>query len=140
MDKQEIIEQLRKIRWVDKYHNFRNLIPGIEETPEDKKDIIIELVENCCTELIRVFNTQKRPTVITIKKVILKYMDEISYADVDEQNRDFGYELCWYISEKAGVNLRKATDTKVYGYWKVIEDELKTVSKRGKRTHATTTA
>lgn len=133
MDKKEIIEQLRKIRWVDKYHNFRKILPGIEDTPEDQKEIITNIIEDCCTELIRVYNTQKRPTKLTLKKVILRYMDDISYAKVDELNRDFGYELCWYISEKVGINLRKATDSKVYGYWQVVGNELKIVTKRGKQ-------
>ncbi len=134
MDKKEIIEQLRKIRWIDKYHNFKNILPGIENTAEDQKEIIVNIVEDCCTDLIRVYNTQRRPTKLMIKKVILRYMDDISYAKVDELNRDFGYELCWYISEKVGINLRKSTDTKVYGYWQVVGEELKIVTKRGKRT------
>ena len=60
-------------------------------------------------------------------------MDDISYTKVDELNKDFGYEMCWYIAEKVNVDLRKQTTTKVYGYWTIVEGKLKVVTKRGKR-------
>ncbi|MEZ5015784.1 MAG: hypothetical protein R2800_01925 [Flavipsychrobacter sp.] len=134
MEKEEIIEQLRKFRWIDKYHNFRDLLPTIEQSSDDDKDIINNIVEDCCTELIRIYNTSKRkPTKALLGKTILQYMDDISYTKVDELNKDFGYELCWYIAEKVGVDLRKQSTTKVYGYWSIVENNLKTVTKRGKR-------
>lgn len=134
MKKEEIIEQLRKFRWVDKHHNFKNLLPGVEFCSDEDKEIISNIVENCCTELIRIYNTNKRqPTKSVLSKTILKHMDDISYTNVDELNKDFGYELCWYIAEKIGLNLRKQTTTKVYGYWTIVEDKLKIVTKRGKR-------
>lgn len=134
MNKENIIEQLRKFRWVDKYHNFKNLLPTIEHTSDDDREIISNIVEDCCTELIRIYNTSKRkPTKALLSKTILGYMDDISYTSVDELNKDFGYELCWYIAEKVDVDLRKQTTTKVYGYWTIVEDSLKTVTKRGKR-------
>ncbi len=134
MKKEEVIEQLRKFRWVDKYHNFKNLLPGIEDSLTSEQETITNIVEDCCTELIALYmHHKRRPTVAAKKKILLKHMDLISYAKVDDLNKDFGYELCWYISEKVDVNLRKYSDTKVYGYWQVIEDQLKTVTKRGKR-------
>lgn len=126
-----IIEQLRKIRWLDKYHNFHKIIPGVDNTPDHQKDIVNNLVEDCCTELVRLYSAKKKPTVAVVRSVILKYMDLISYADVNTENRDFGYELCWYIAEKIGITIRKYTDTKVYGYWRVENNRLKEVTKRG---------
>lgn len=132
-DNTAVIEQLRKIRWVDKYHTFHNIVPGVDNTPDAEKEIIVNLVEDCCTELIRLYLAKKPPTVATVRAVILKYMDQISYARVNTENRDFGYELCWYIAEKTGISIRKYTETKVYGYWRVDSGTLKEVTKRGKK-------
>ncbi len=133
-DPATIIEQLRKIRWVDKYHTFHKIVPGVERTPEADQEIIIKLLEDCCTELIRLYLAKKPPTVAVIRATILGYMDLISYAKVNTENRDFGYELCWYIAEKTGISIRKYTETKVYGYWRVEGNLLKEVTKRGKKT------
>lgn len=132
----DILDQLYRIRWVDKYDTFRKIVPGVEDTPEAEKDIIINLVEECCTALIRLYSPKKPPTVAAVRSAILKYMDMVSYAPVCTENRDFGYELCWYIAEKTGISIRKYTETKVYGYWRVEDDRLKEVTKRGKKTKA----
>ncbi len=132
-DSAVIIEQLRKIRWLDKYHNFHKIIPGVDHTPDHQKDIINNLVEDCCTELIRLYLAKKPPTVATVRTVVLQCMDQISYAKVNTENKDFGYELCWYIAEKTGISIRKYTETKVYGYWRVEGNLLKEVTKRGKK-------
>ena len=129
-ENQAIIEKLRKIRWVDKYHTFHSIVPGVDDTTDEQKDILVNIVEDCCTELIRLYNTQKKPLVTVVRSTIIKYMDKISYADLNTENRDFGYELCWYIAEKAGVSIRKYTDSKVYGYWKVEGNQLKQVTRR----------
>ncbi len=129
-ENQAIIEKLRKIRWVDKYHTFHSIVPGVGDTTDEQKDILVNIVEDCCTELIRLYNTQKNPLVTVVRSTIIKYMDKISYADLNTENRDFGYELCWYIAEKAGVSIRKYTDSKVYGYWKVEGNQLKQVTRR----------
>lgn len=129
-ENQCIIEKLRKIRWVDKYHTFHRIVPGVDDTTDEQKDILVNIVEDCCTELIKLYNTPKRPLVTLVRSTIIKYMDKISYADLNTENRDFGYELCWYIAEKAGVSIRKYTDSKVYGYWKVEGNQLKQVTRR----------
>jgi hypothetical protein len=129
-ENQCIIEKLRKIRWVDKYHTFHRIVPGVDDTTDEQKDILVNIVEDCCTELIKLYNAPKRPLVTLVRSTIIKYMDKISYADLNTENRDFGYELCWYIAEKAGVSIRKYTDSKVYGYWKVEGNQLKQVTRR----------
>ncbi|MCB0699087.1 MAG: hypothetical protein H6551_04540 [Chitinophagales bacterium] len=131
--KEEKIEQLRKIRWVDKYHTFHKIVPGVDDSSEEQKDAINTIVEDCCTELIRIYNGKKKPTKEKIKKTILRYMDMISYADVNTENKDFGYELCWYIGEKVGIDIRKYTKTKVYGYWSIDNGKLKIINRRGKK-------
>lgn len=132
-EKEEKISALRRIRWVDKYHTFHKIVPGVEESGDDEKDIIINIIEDCCTSLIKIYNGKKKPTVAILRQTILKYMDEISYAEVSIDNKDFGYELCWYIGEKIDVEVRKYSDTKIYGYWKVQDDKLKAVKRRGKK-------
>lgn len=131
---EKIIEELRRIRWVDKYHTFHKIVPGVDHTPDHQQERVNEIVEDCCTILIRKYLSKKQPTVTIVRRIILEHMDMISYADVNTENRDFGYELCWYIAEKTGIDIKKHTDTKVYGYWKVESDNyLKEVTKRGKK-------
>ena len=132
-EQERIIEQLRKIRWIDKFHTFSKLIPEITQAGDDEKDIINNIVEDCCTELIRMYGQKKPPTKAAVRSVILRYMDAISYATVNTESKDFGYEMCWYIAEKINVTIRKYTETKVYGYWTVENNRLKEVSKRGKK-------
>lgn len=131
--KETIVERLRKIRWMDKYHAFHKAVPGVKHTPDHMQDTINNIVEDCCTELIRHYLAKKAPTVTTVRNIILKYMDMVSYADVNNESKDFGYELCWYIAEKTGISIKKYTDTKVYGYWKIEDNQLKQVTKRGKK-------
>ncbi|MCB9046994.1 MAG: hypothetical protein H6550_12750 [Chitinophagales bacterium] len=133
-----IIEELRRIRWLDKYHNFHKVVPGVDHSPDEVKDIVNNLVEDCCTELIRHYSGKKKPTVATVRSIIIKYMDLISYTDVNIENKDFGYELCWYIAEKIGITIRKYTETKVYGYWRVENNRLREVTKRGVRNKKST--
>lgn len=134
MNREEVIETLRKFRWVDKYHTFHKIVPGVDHSTEHQKKVITDIVEECCTELIRIYsNKRKRVLKAAVRSVILSHMDEISYSDANTENKDFGYELCWYISEKVEVDLRKYTDTKVYGYWKVVDNKLKEVSRRSKK-------
>ncbi len=132
-EKEKIIEQLRKIRWIDKYHTFHKIVPGVDKAGDEEKEIINNITEDCCTELIRLYNSKRKPTKEKVKKTILKYMDMISYTDVNTESKDFGYELCWYIGEKIGINMRKYSETKVYGYWTLEDDKLKIVNRRGKR-------
>lgn len=132
-DKEEKIEQLRKIRWVDKYHTFHKIVPGVDQSTEEDKEAINTIVEDCCTELIRLYNQKRSPTKEKVKKTILKYMDMISYTDANTENKDFGYELCWYIGEKVGINMRKYSKSKVYGYWDTNNGKLKVVNRRGKK-------
>jgi len=133
-DPKEILEQLYKLRWLDKYSTFHKIVPGVEDTPDREKEIIISIVEGCCTALIRLYSPKKTPAVASVRSTVLKYMDMVSYAPVCIENRDFGYELCWYIAEKTGISIRKYTETKVYGYWRVEGNRLKEVTKRGKKT------
>lgn len=133
MNKEQIIEELRKIRWVDKFHTFKDLVPEVEKAGDDEQKIVSDIIEDCCTELIRLYNQKKKPTKATIRKTMFKYMDDISYTDVNTECKDLGYEMFWYIAEKIDINLKKYTDTKVYGYWKVEDNTLKMVKKRGKR-------
>lgn len=126
----EIIDNLYRLRWVDKYETFKALVPGIENSPEHEKEQVVEIIEHCCTVVIRLYSLRKKPTVASVRNAILAAMDKISYANLTVDNKDFGYELCWYIAEKSGVSLRKHTEGKVYGYWKVEGNMLKAVTKR----------
>jgi hypothetical protein len=52
-------------------------------------------------------------------------MDQISIAAVNGENKEFGYQLGWYLAEKVAVNLRKGTEKKVWGYWHIEADEVR---------------
>lgn len=132
-EREKKISALRKIRWVDKYHTFHKIIPGVDCSADDEKDIIVNLLEDCCTALIKLYNAKKKPTIAALRRTIMDFMDEISYTEVSQDNKDFGYEICWYIAEKIDVEVRKYSDSKIYGYWKVQGEKLKIVSRRGKK-------
>lgn len=60
-------------------------------------------------------------------------MELIAHTDLDAANKEFAYKLCWYLAEKASVNLPKQTAKKYWGYWEVVENEVKTVQYRKPR-------
>lgn len=132
MTNSEILDKLYKFRSVDKYDTFKKAHPSLAGTPPDQQKIIETILDNCCTELIKLFRTDKRPTKTAIKSVIIAYMNEITHAHVNAENRDFGYELCWFLSEKTGSDFKFISHSKAWGFWNIEANEVKTIEMRSK--------
>lgn len=108
-------------------------MPGIINTPDDKKRILDAILDNCCNDLINILETNRKATKTELKNVISETMYLIASAEIDTPNRDFGYELCWFLAEKAGVNMKRSSDNKVWGFWKVEANKVRTISGIRKR-------
>lgn len=128
MKTSEIVSKLLDFKTVDKYHAFNKIVPGIAQTPDDKKAIVDKILDDCCKSLISLLETNSKPTKNQLKNIISECMYNLAQADIDTPNRDFGYELCWFLSDKVGLNMKRSSDNKVWGFWKVEVNEVKTIS------------
>ncbi len=132
--RKEIIEKLTKFRMVDKYAAFYEALPDVRFAHASQRAIVSDLLNNCAKELIYLFTTaKKKPRKTDLKNVLKCHMDLISHAALDEVNKEFAYKLCWFLAEKAEVNLPKQTAAKYWGYWQVVNDEVKIVKYRKPR-------
>lgn len=52
-------------------------------------------------------------------------MDALAIAKITAEHREFGYQLGWYLAEKVQVDLKKGTEKKLWGYWRVEGNEVK---------------
>lgn len=125
MQIQDTISKLVKFRSVDKYEAFFEVLPAVVHTSSIQKEVVSEILDTCCTSLLQMLRQPKRPTKPALKKVLVTCMDQISIAPVDAENREFGYQLGWFLAEKVAVNLRKGTEKKVWGYWHIEGTEVK---------------
>ena len=138
MKQKKALEQLRKFLRVDKYETFYKAHPHVLLSADDHKEIISDVLDDCCSGLIYLMEQEKKPTKTQLKKVVTDAMNAIATAKVNTENREFGYELCWYLSEKAGLNLKLMSENKIWGYWKIENDnsvkaiQPKLVSKKRK--------
>jgi hypothetical protein len=121
----DIINTLSKFRYVDKYEAFHEILPGILGASEKEKTIVSEILNNCSTELLRCYQDVERPRKIVLKKCLVICMDALAVADIDAANREFGYQLGWYLADKVDVNLKKGTEKKLWGYWQIEGNEVK---------------
>ena len=129
MLKKDILAKLYSFRGMDKYATFGKAQSGIIHSPDDQQDIISNILDTCCKELIIELESTKRTSKTILKSIITKYMDTILQAEVNAENKDFGYHLCYFLAEKTGVDIWRQSDTKVWGYWKVEENKLKSVTR-----------
>lgn len=129
MLKKDVLEKLYSFRGMDKYATFGKAQPGIIHSPDDQQDIISNILDSCCKELIIEFDGVKRISKTTLRAIIIKHMDMITQAPVNNENKDFGYHLCFFLAEKVGVDIWRHSDTKIWGYWKVEGNKLKTVTR-----------
>lgn len=136
MLKKDILAKLYSFRGMDKYATFGKAQSGIIHSPDDQQDIISNILDTCCKELIIEIESTKRTSKTILKSIITKHMDAILQAEVNTENKDFGYHLCYFLAEKTGVDIWRQSDTKVWGYWKVEENKLKSVTRirRSKKT------
>lgn len=129
----EIRSKLNDFKKVDKYETFYKILPAVEFSPEDQKSIVSDILNNCCDDFITLHDADKKPLQSSLKKVFIKCMNELTIANIDTPNREFGYELCWYLSEKVGLKLKKTSENKIWGFWKVEEEEVKTIELRNSK-------
>jgi hypothetical protein len=129
----EQIDFLNKFRWVDKYATFSKVLPLAIFTPASEKDQVTDILDACCKNLVTILKQEPKPGKITIRQTITGYMDELARAGICQVNKDFGYELFWYLGEKMGIDLKKASHSKIWGYWKVESNSVITVTSVRKR-------
>lgn len=121
-----VIESLTKFKLVDKYASFYEALPDVRYADAGQRAIITGILNRCCSELIRLTEAQARPSAL--KKALSQCMDELFHAPVDALNREFGYQLGWFLAEKTGVNLSRVSERRSWGYWKVEHNEVKSVA------------
>lgn len=134
MKQQKVIEQLEKFRRVDKYETFHKIYPPVRHAGDDHKDVVSDILDHCAAQLIALLEQPKKPTKTALKKAIADAMDAIAHAPVSTDIKEFGYELAWYLSEKAGLNMKLMSENKVWGYWKIEGSHVKTVMPKLPRT------
>jgi hypothetical protein len=132
MNKKEKLEKLYLFKGMDKYAVFGKAQPGIIHTNEDQQKIISDILDNCCKELAIEIESVKRPTKSSLNDIITKCMLSITNATVNIENKDFGYHLCYFLAEKTGLDIWRNSDTKIWGYWKVEDGNVKTVKRMRK--------
>ena len=129
LNKKEALQKLYTFRGADKYATFGDAQPGISNTPDDQKEIIANILDTCCKELAIEIESAKKPTKTALKEIIIHHMNEIYTARVNAENKDFGYHLCWFLAEKVGLDLWKHSTTKIWGYWDIVNKEVKIVKR-----------
>lgn len=127
LDKEATIAKLERFEEIDKYRSFYKILPAVVQTTEEERDIVTKILNKSSKELIALLKEEKKPHKASIKKIINDCMKRIALAEVATVNKDFAYELCWYISDIAGLDMRKSSHTASWGYWDVILDEVKVI-------------
>jgi len=118
--KDAIIEKLEKFKFADKFATFYRIRPNVLLAEDDQQDAVSVILDDCCRELIKLYRAaKKKPTKTSLKKVCMQCMNTLYKATVREENKDFAYELCWYVCEIVGVDFKKMTSSKKWGYKKV---------------------
>lgn len=130
LDTPRTIAKLVRFAEVDKYRSFYKILPAVVQTTEVERDVITKVLDRSCKDLIGLFKGEKRPHKATVKKVINDCMKSIALAPVNSLNKDFAYEMCWYLSDIAGLDMRKASASHAWGYWDVVLDEVKVIEYR----------
>ncbi|MBA3827538.1 MAG: hypothetical protein H0X33_01235 [Taibaiella sp.] len=115
-----IVAKLRKFKMVDKYRTFYKVQPYALFAGDDQHDTVTLLLDDCCRELIKLYEAaKKKPTKTSLKKTCSQCMNELMKAPINTENREFGYELCWYLSEIVQVDLLKTSSSKKWGYKRI---------------------
>ncbi|HMK02702.1 MAG TPA: hypothetical protein VK489_00865 [Ferruginibacter sp.] len=134
LDTAQTIAKLVRFEEVDKYRSFFKILPAVVQTTEAERDIVTKLLNKSSKDLIRLFKGEKKPHRSSVKKVINDCMKAIAAAEVNTVNKDFAYEMCWYLSDIAGLDMRKTSASNAWGYWDVLLDEVKVIEYRGRKT------
>lgn len=128
LSKEETISKLVRFEEIDKYRSFYKILPAvIDYSKEHERETIGKILNKSTKELIILFKAEKKPHKATIKKVINDCMKQIALSGVSIVNKDFACELCWYLSDIAGLEMRKTSTNSTWGYWDIILNEVKVI-------------
>ena len=129
----EQIDFLNRFRWIDKYATFSKVLPPALITPAIEKEQVTDILDACCKEIATILKQGEKTGKTVLKQTIACFMDELARTDVCQVNKDFGYELFWYVGEKMGIDLKKVSHSKIWGYWKAESNSVVTVTGTRKR-------
>ena len=117
-------QTLSKFRQVDKYESFHEILPSVRHTTDEQKRTVSGILDTCSLALLQEFEQPRKPAVKVLKQLLIECMDALSVAPINAENREFGYQLGWYLAEKVQVNLKKGTEKKLWGYWQVEQEQV----------------
>lgn len=129
----EQIDFLNKFRWIDKYTTFSKILPLALFTLATEKEQVTDILDACCKELVIILKQSEKTGKTVLRQTITRFMDELARTNVCQVSKDFGYELFWYIGEKMGIDLKKGSHSKIWGYWKVESNSVVTITGIRKR-------
>jgi hypothetical protein len=128
-----LIDTLVKFKYVNKYESFHKLQAGILHTDPHQKQTVSAILDECCSAIIKTLETAAKFPKAELKRFLVKAMDDLSHADIDPDNREFGYQLGWYLADKSGVDLHKVSARKVWGFWSVDANQVKSIKPQIKK-------
>ena len=117
LDKEQTLSKLYRFREIDKYRTFYKILPAVIHSSLEDRNIISDLLDESCKRLLQLFKGDKKPHKASLKKAINDCMKKVTIANVQPVNKDFAIELCWYLSDIAGLEMRKASYKTDWGYW-----------------------
>jgi len=119
VDIEATLNTLQKFRQVDKYETFREILPSTVFLPKKEREIVSTILDHCAHDLILLLQGNKKGIKKELKQGLIECMDAIAIAPINADNREFGYQLGWYLAEKVQINLKTGTEKKLWGYWLV---------------------
>ena len=133
LDKEATLAKLVRFEEVDKYRSFYKILPSVIQTTPEERDIITKILNKGAKELISLLKQEKKAHKATLKKVVNDCMKAVANAKVSTVNKDFAYEMCWYLSDIAGLEMRGMSQSWAWGYWDVILNEVKVIEYKPKK-------
>jgi hypothetical protein len=124
------IEKLAKFKLCEKYKTFAEAMPGIQFEAKDQQEIIECILNDCCKALMQLLEQNNACSQNSLKEVISTAMNAIEESKAGTFNKDFGYELCWYLSDVVGLKYKINSERKPWGYWKVAQKEVVIFNKK----------
>ena len=131
------IEKLAKFKLCEKYKTFAEAMPGIQFEAKDQQEIIEKILNDCAKSLMQLLEQNSKCSQNTLKEVITAAMNAIEQSKANTFNKDFGYELCWYLSDTVACKYKINSERKPWGYWKVAEKEVVIFNKKKAAQHRT---
>ncbi|MBS1777658.1 MAG: hypothetical protein JSS64_15435 [Bacteroidetes bacterium] len=120
MDIELALNTLHKFRQVNKYETFREILPSTVFLPKRERELVTKILDHCAHDLILLLRQgNKKAIKKELKIVLIECMDALAIAKINSDNREFGYQLGWYLAEKVHINLKTGTEKKLWGYWQV---------------------